>query len=51
MDIETKKWEVLYSEEKIKDKLRELGAIIEKDYKDKNLMVVSLLKGSFIFCA
>lgn len=46
-----KKWEVLYSEEKIKDKLRELGAIIEKDYKDKNLMVVSLLKGSFIFCA
>ena len=25
MDIETKKWEVLYSEEKIKDKLRELG--------------------------
>lgn len=50
MDIEIKKWEVLYLEEKIKDKLRELGVIIEKDYKDKNFMVVFLLKGSFIFC-
>ncbi len=37
MDIETKKWEVLYSEEKIKDKLRELGAIIEKIIKIKIL--------------
>lgn len=51
MDIETKKWEVLCSEEQISERLKELGAKISEDYKDKNLMVVSLLKGSFIFCA
>lgn len=51
MDIETKKWEVLCSEEDIKTRLKELGQEISNDYKDKNLLVVSLLKGSFIFCA
>lgn len=51
MDIETKKWEVLCSEEQISNRLKELGAQISEEYKDKNLLVVSLLKGSFIFCA
>lgn len=51
MDIETKKWEVLCSEEQIVSRLKELGAQISEEYKDKNLLVVSLLKGSFIFCA
>ena len=51
MNIETKKWEVLCSEEQIEYKLKELGAKISKDYEGKNLLVVSLLKGSFIFCA
>ncbi|MGL5315725.1 MAG: hypoxanthine phosphoribosyltransferase [Peptostreptococcaceae bacterium] len=51
MDIETKKWEVLCSEEQIASRLKELGAQISKDYEGKNLLVVSLLKGSFIFCA
>ena len=51
MDIETKKWEVLCSKEQIDERLKELGAQISEDYKDKNLLVVSLLKGSFIFCA
>lgn len=51
MNIETKKWEILCSEEQIASKLKELGQQISKDYKDKNLLVVSLLKGSFIFCA
>ena len=51
MDIETKKWEVLCSEEQIASRLKELGAQISEEYKDKNLLVVSLLKGSFIFCA
>ena len=51
MDIETKKWEVLCSQEDIKTRLQELGSQISTDYKDKNLLVVSLLKGSFIFCA
>lgn len=51
MNIETKKWEVLCSEKQIGYKLKELGAQISKDYEGKNLLVVSLLKGSFIFCA
>lgn len=51
MDIETKKWEVLCSEEQIATRLKELGSQISKDYVGKNLLVVSLLKGSFIFCA
>lgn len=51
MNIETKKWEVLCSEEQISQRLKELGEQLSEDYKDKNLLVVSLLKGSFIFCA
>ena len=51
MDIETKKWEVLCSEEQIASRLKELGSEISKDYEGKKLLVVSLLKGSFIFCA
>ena len=51
MNIETKKWEVLCSEEQIASRLKELGEQISKDYEGKNLLVVSLLKGSFIFCA
>ena len=51
MNIETKKWEVLCSEEQIASRLKELGEQISKDYVGKKLLVVSLLKGSFIFCA
>ena len=51
MNIETKKWEVLCSEEQISTRLKELGEQISKEYEGKNLLVVSLLKGSFIFCA
>ena len=51
MDIETKKWEILCSKEQIASRLKELGREISNDYKEKNLVVVSLLKGSFIFCA
>lgn len=51
MDIETKKWEILCSEEQIATRLKGLGAQISEEYKDKNLLIISLLKGSFIFCA
>lgn len=46
-----KKWKVLISEEEIKAKIKELGKRISDDYKDKKLLVISLLKGSFIFTA
>ena len=38
MNIETKKWEVLCSEEQIASKLKELGEQISKDYEGKNLL-------------
>lgn len=51
MDITKKKWETMYTEEDIAKRVKELGAQITEDYKDKKLMVVALLRGSFIFCA
>ncbi|MFV0498255.1 MAG: hypoxanthine phosphoribosyltransferase [Candidatus Fimivivens sp.] len=42
---------VLISEEEIKDKVAALGRQISEDYKDKNLMLVSVLKGSVVFMA
>ncbi len=40
---------VLYSEEEIRDIVTSLGAQISEDYKDKNLLMVSVLKGSVVF--
>jgi len=51
VDIEKKVWEVLCSEEEIQKRTRELGAEITEAYKDKNLFIVSLLRGSFVFAA
>ena len=42
---------VLVSEEQLKAKVAELGAQISKDYKGKNLVLVSILKGSVVFMA
>lgn len=42
---------VLLTEEEIKGKVKELGEQISKDYKGKNLLLVSVLKGSIIFMA
>ncbi|BEP29421.1 hypoxanthine phosphoribosyltransferase [Helicovermis profundi] len=51
MSIENKKREVLFSKEDIAKRCAELGVLLTKEYKDKNLLVISLLKGSFIFTA
>lgn len=42
---------VLLSEEEIAAKVKELGAQITRDYQGKNLMMVSVLKGSVVFMA
>jgi hypoxanthine phosphoribosyltransferase len=39
----------LYSRENINTRVKELGEIISEEYKGKELLVVSLLRGSFIF--
>ncbi|MDO5716946.1 MAG: hypoxanthine phosphoribosyltransferase [Tissierellia bacterium] len=41
--------EVLYSEEDIKKRVAEMGIRITKDYMDRDLMVIGILKGSVIF--
>jgi hypoxanthine phosphoribosyltransferase len=49
--MEDKKRNILISEEQIANRIKELSQQISKDYKDKNLYVLSLLRGSFIFAA
>ncbi|MBU5439059.1 hypoxanthine phosphoribosyltransferase [Tissierella sp. MSJ-40] len=50
--VESNKSErTLFSIEDINSRVKELGGLISKDYKDNNLVVVSLLRGSFIFTA
>ena len=42
---------VLISEEDLHNRVADLGAAISKDYEGKNLLMVSVLKGSVIFMA
>ncbi len=42
---------IYYSEEQLADIVSRLGKQISEDYKDKNLLLVSVLKGSVIFMA
>lgn len=42
---------VLLTQEQIAEKVKELGAQISRDYDGKNLMMVSVLKGSVVFMA
>jgi len=39
----------LISENEIKTKIKEIGLKISEDYKDTNLVLIGILKGSFIF--
>lgn len=43
--------DVYYSEETLREIVKELGRRISEDYKDKNLLLVSVLKGSVVFMA
>jgi len=42
---------ILFSEEELKKRVEELGRQITEDYRDKNLLVVGILKGAVPFCA
>lgn len=42
---------VLLSEDEIREKVRELGGRITADYKNSNLMLVTVLKGAVVFLA
>lgn len=43
--------EVLFTEEQLAAKVAELGARITADYQGKNPLIVSVLKGSYVFMA
>ena len=49
--MEDKKRNILFSKEQIDSRIEELGKIITEDYKGKNLYVLSLLRGSFVYAA
>lgn len=42
---------ILFSEEQLKNRVKEVGAEISRDYKDKNPLLVGILKGSVVFMA
>lgn len=43
--------EIILTEEEIKERIKILGKLISEEYKGKDLVLVSILKGSFIFFA
>ena len=43
--------EVLITAEEIDAKLTEMGAAITRDYKDKDLLLIGILKGAFVVMA
>lgn len=46
-----KKFEQFIDEAKIEQRVAELAHAIEQDYKNKDLLIISVLKGAFIFTA
>lgn len=42
---------ILISENELRTKIREMGAVISEEYKGKNLLMISVLKGAFVFMA
>lgn len=46
-----RKPKVLFNEEQIAKRVKELGEEISKDYEGNDLVVISLLRGSFVFAA
>ncbi len=43
--------DVLFSQQQIATRVAELGALIERDYRGKELVLVGVLKGAFVFLA
>ena len=43
--------EVLFSEEQLKNRVQEIARQITADYRGKEIMLISVLRGSFVFMA
>ena len=46
-----KEVDILYSQEQIENRIKELGKQISRDYQGQDLLVIGVLKGAFIFMA
>ena len=46
-----KRIKVLINEKSLKERVKELGALITRDYTGRDLVIISVLRGSFIFLA
>jgi hypoxanthine phosphoribosyltransferase len=51
LSIENKRRETLFTREDIRTRVQEMGTELTKVYGNGNLLVISLMKGSFIFAA
>lgn len=51
MQINAMEAKTLYTKDQIEAKVRELGAQITQEYKGKELLVLALLNGAFVFAA
>ena len=49
--MDDKKRNILFSEEQIKARVKELGEEITKDYEGKEVYILPLLRGSFVYAA
>ncbi|MCX5779757.1 MAG: hypoxanthine phosphoribosyltransferase, partial [Firmicutes bacterium] len=45
------KVEILFTEDEVRDKIRELGEQITRDYAGQEILVIGILKGAFVFMA
>ena len=43
--------EILFSEEQLKARVKEIAQQIEADYQDKEILLICILRGSFVFIA
>ena len=51
LDIEAQAFELLFTQDRIQKKIRELGRRISEDYRGKRPVLLGVLKGCFIFMA
>lgn len=51
MDISSDQLDVMFSAAQLQERISELGKRIEEDYRDMDLHVICVLKGSFLFLA
>ncbi|WP_409228165.1 hypoxanthine phosphoribosyltransferase [Gudongella sp. SC589] len=49
--MDNKKEKILFSREEIDKRVKEMGKELSQQYKDRDLVIVSLLRGSFVFTA